>query len=90
MPDSHVGVYRERSDGDWEFVACFALDTMPEDRKNGIDGRGSAKAAAMSIAFAIVEDGDRATLIEGGEPDDFPSIWYGPVTSTISAAHEPR
>lgn len=78
--EDYAAVFRERSDGDWDFVAMVALEesTMPMLSQADSD---QSMALLNTIAEAIVAEGDDALIDFFGDPD-CPSIyeWTMPTT----------
>ena len=66
-----VAVYRQRSDGDYDFVAAFSRETFPLLSQADAD---QVLAQIETISGGIEDEGDKALVLEFSEPD-MPSVW---------------
>ena len=69
--EEYAAVFRERSDGDWDFVAMVSLENMPL-----LSQADSEQALTLltTIAAAIEEEGDRS-LIDFFDDSNVPSVY---------------
>jgi hypothetical protein len=74
MPCEILAVYRQRSDGDFDFVAAIHRDTLPHRLGRGA-GSDRARGMADEIAGAVREEGDEPRVLEFDSIDRMPDVW---------------
>lgn len=86
QPEEYVAVFRERSDGDWDFVmmCTFGEGTFPQ-MSQAEDDDGTA--LINKVAEAINDEHDRALILYFGDPD-CPSIYEMQVDEAGNATVE--